>query len=275
MERETVIDKLQKLIAHERSARTVGNIAEAEAFAAKIQQLLTTHKLEMSEIEIQEREESEPVGEARASPVEAGWRRTGYRVEWQTSLASDIAKANGCQLLVLPGCNIVFFVGRDSDRNTAKTMFLYMLEMARNLAEIEAVRCIEIERCKCYERWGLQEWRNMMGTWMKQFRESFAIGFAGAVGRRIYLQYQEMVQAERQRHGEQSTGLVLINRDALAVQDYLSIALRDNKPWTEKQKKNRRNGVDHVNVDAYMRGKRAGGQVALTSNRLSGQRDAL
>ena len=56
MATDQIIEKLRKLIAHEQSARTIGNIAEAEAFASKIQDLLTAHKLDMSEVDFQARD---------------------------------------------------------------------------------------------------------------------------------------------------------------------------------------------------------------------------
>ena len=46
-----IIEKLRKLIAHEKSARSIGNIHEAEAFASRIQTLLDEHKLSMGEVE--------------------------------------------------------------------------------------------------------------------------------------------------------------------------------------------------------------------------------
>lgn len=49
-----IIEKLRKLIAMEQSARSIGSLAEAEAFASKVQELLSKHKLEMSEIELDE-----------------------------------------------------------------------------------------------------------------------------------------------------------------------------------------------------------------------------
>ena len=48
---ENVIDKLRKIMAHAASAREIGNLAEAEAFAAKAQELLLRHKLDMTEVE--------------------------------------------------------------------------------------------------------------------------------------------------------------------------------------------------------------------------------
>lgn len=53
---ESVMELLAKLMRHEQSAREVGSLAEAEAFASKVQAMLTKHKLEMSEIKFEERE---------------------------------------------------------------------------------------------------------------------------------------------------------------------------------------------------------------------------
>lgn len=47
---EAIKDKLRKLIAKEASAREIGNLAEAEAFASKIQELMIDYELEMDDI---------------------------------------------------------------------------------------------------------------------------------------------------------------------------------------------------------------------------------
>lgn len=47
---EQIKEKLRKLIAMEASAREIGNQAEAEAFAAKIQQLMIEYELEMDDL---------------------------------------------------------------------------------------------------------------------------------------------------------------------------------------------------------------------------------
>src|SRR5450755_4442787 len=45
-----VIELLQKLISHEQSARAIGNTAEADAFAGKIQKLLCDNNLSMADV---------------------------------------------------------------------------------------------------------------------------------------------------------------------------------------------------------------------------------
>lgn len=47
---DSIKEKLRKLIAKEISARELGNLAEAEAFATKIGQLMLTYELEMDDV---------------------------------------------------------------------------------------------------------------------------------------------------------------------------------------------------------------------------------
>ena len=45
MGNEVVKDKIRKLIAHEQSARAIGNVLEANAYATHVRKLLRRHKL--------------------------------------------------------------------------------------------------------------------------------------------------------------------------------------------------------------------------------------
>lgn len=77
-----IIEKLRKLIAMEQSARSIGSLAEAEAFASKVQELLSKHKLEMSEIELDEQEESDPIDWEEVRTDEAGFKTKRGRAAW-------------------------------------------------------------------------------------------------------------------------------------------------------------------------------------------------
>jgi 1,6-anhydro-N-acetylmuramate kinase len=50
MTQEKILEKLGKIKAHMESAQEIGNEAEAQAFASMLQNLLTKHKLEMTDI---------------------------------------------------------------------------------------------------------------------------------------------------------------------------------------------------------------------------------
>jgi len=167
-ERETILSRLRKMIAHEESARTIGSVKEAEAFAEKITELLATHKLSMSEVEFFEHVEAEPVGRETFRPDDHGLKRSGKRIWWQEELADIVAKANQCRILVRPGSNIVTFVGRTTDRQV--TAYQYAM----------LVRAVSEESDRAYKK---AYWKAETGH---RFKASFIEGALGGIRDRLY-----------------------------------------------------------------------------------------
>ncbi len=123
-----IIETLKKLIVHEESARKGGSIAEAEAFAAKIQTLLTAHKLSMSEVEIAQQEEDEPIAmeDFYASELGSRFRNGKKRIQWMELLANAVAENFFCRSAFRPGTNVQLFIGRSSDRAAAIAMYRHL-----------------------------------------------------------------------------------------------------------------------------------------------------
>jgi len=258
MENQAIIEKLRKLIAHEKSAREIGSIAEAEAFAVKIQSLLDEYKLGMDEIEYAEREAQEPIDWELISMEEGGFTERKSKVYWQILLASTIAKCNGCQIVTNGRSNSLYFVGRASDRELSKMLFVYMLELAGELSKKDALANREEQRrvwkeCKsqCRSQWSPYHLKKKM----RQYRDAFLMGFAGAVSERLQQQHDEMIAAN-----ESSTAMVHIKKDAVAIHEFLSDkGLHKRRPVRATVR----------NEDALARGEQAGKSVALTPNRFS------
>ena len=140
-----IVEKLRKLVEHERSARGIGNLEEAETFAAKIQELLVRHKLEMSDVEYRAEEEDEPVLKEFIPAEEwTGVSSTLRLKNWIGILVATVAKANFCQA-VRSGKGI-YLVGRQSDREASKLMFQYLYEIAVEVAPREAQAYTRMEQ---------------------------------------------------------------------------------------------------------------------------------
>ncbi len=120
----SIRNKVEKLIRHEKSARTLGSTAEADAFAGKIRQLLLDHRLPQPELsgpahfEIKESGNSHSVHAA-----DAGLAARKSRQEWSERLAFASASAFGCELLLKTGSNTVVFRGGKSDRVAAAALY--------------------------------------------------------------------------------------------------------------------------------------------------------
>ena len=261
-----MIEKLRKLIAHERSARSIGNLAEAEAFAAKIQDLLTAHKLEMSEVDFQEREDGEPVDWERVDGNEIDARSNRTRVYWRVRVAHTIAKINGCMVVndARTRGRSFFFVGRTSDRQLAKILYIYLVELGEELCakagrEARKVQTLKFNVQNSISSFDVPAWTAAaFRNWMKSYRESWKTGFSDAIVKRLNDRYEETLKAQAQ---VSANAIVHIKRDALAVQDFL------------RGKTKRGRGViigDSGNTDGYSRGQNTGNAVNLSPRTFAG-----
>jgi hypothetical protein len=126
-----ILTKLQKLIAHEQSARSVGNIAEAAAFASKIQELLLAHNLDMSDVKGAEHsQEDNVVGDDFVASTRK--TRTGHSV-WMENLASASARSMFCKFMIETRSNTYIFVGTKENRTAAIYMYNYLKATAEEL----------------------------------------------------------------------------------------------------------------------------------------------
>jgi len=125
-----VTERLQKLIAMEQSARKIGNIAEAEAFAAKVAELLFRHNLSMSDIEIKEQEQNEPIDREYVAGNKG-------RSPWMEILAKAVATACFCKHMIIGKTSTQIFVGRTSDRQAAASLYKHLIGCAVSMCNVE------------------------------------------------------------------------------------------------------------------------------------------
>ena len=183
-----VIDLLKKLIAQEESERKIGNLAAAETFAAKCQELLFKHKLDMSDIEMAAEEINEPVASEVLSAAEL--LNLGTRQEnWAGILLNGICKANFCKVIRLRP-NSYTVVGRASDRSAVTALFVYLSKAAMEMGPREAAK----------------EARYNPGLSRYTFVNGFKLGFAGAICERLRVKVAEL------KAGSGEQGLVRINQ---------------------------------------------------------------
>lgn len=243
-----IIEKLRKLIAHEKSARSIGNLQEAEAFAAKIQQLLDDHKLSMSEVEFEAREESEPIAWQIFDPTAEGFNcAREHKIIWQIRLAQAISECNTCEVVVSNGSRL-YFVGRTSDREICRTFFSYLLDLAYHLSGLTMQHDREREAAKCIVYGG--EFR----SWMRDYRRSWFLGFAQAICARLYDSHKT-----RMAEAASTSAMVHISKDRALIKKSVDERSQPVKTWS-------RSGH---NKDAYEKGRATGAAVNLSPNRLN------
>lgn len=246
MTTEKIMDRLRKLIRHEESARGIGSLAEAEAFATKIQELLIEHKLEMSTVVVgddHDAERSEPVEEQMYDPAALDVPYSGrQRVAWMEKLASAVAQGHFCKIIVQPGSFRFWFVGRSTDRLIAGNVFGALVRGAIAACDAE------------YKKAKRDPWTDSTG-----FQRSFYLGFAQAIATRLRV-------TRAAADGTQSTALVLARADG-AVTKYME----------SKKFGSARSGGSgkHHNSSAYASGKAHGSRASINAGITGGGQGRL
>lgn len=259
-----IINKLAKMLRHQESAREIGSIAEAEAFATRIQELLDKHKLGMSDIQFVEQGAAEPIDEERVSADKLGVKYESKRIEWQEDLACAIARANDCETLISNHSNSAFFVGRKSDRETCITLLRYFIGLIVEMSEKAAAEAKDNER---------QSLKQKLGRWysgaelrwrMCDFRRSYCAGASDAIQRRLY---EQLRKREKQLKKQENTSPALIHlrNTKEAISQFLEDKFKDRKPSRAKENIDDQTG----HWDAYAEGQKAGESIALTSGTLN------
>jgi len=262
---DKIIKKLRNLIAHEKSARFIGNLQEAEAFAARVQDLLTAHKLSMSEIDFEERETAEPIDWERVDPSDVHSRTKRFTIRWKVTLANAIGKVNSCRVIKHTGSrgNSFSFVGRTSDRELAKMLYIYMVELGDELGKADARKNKEIQTLKFNVRNNISDFNvptwaaAAFRAWMREYSASWLTGFGDAIAKRLNDRYEETLAAHAQ---VSSNAIIHIRKDILAVNDFL------------RGKTTRSQGhmaANNSSADGYAHGHATGSAVNLSPNRFA------
>lgn len=156
--------------------------------------------------------------------------------------------------LVCTRTNAVRFAGRGSDREICKILFIYLLELAKEMASTAT---------KNYRRDKLREVQNTYGSmdvspstlnrYTREYKASWYSGFGLAVEKRFNDKYKEMMEQYAQ-----SIAVVHINKDKQAIGEFLEGRTQRGRRLSE--------GVR--NQAGYDAGRASGESVNLSSNRL-------
>lgn len=244
-DREKVLDRLKKMYEHAKSAKDIGSEAEAAAFAEKLQQLLTIHKVEMSELE--SKEEDLKIVESRPDYEQFGVKLRKRRIKWLEDLAVIVANAHYCRVLIVTrGSSCVWFVGRPTDVEACKMAYGFLAQKAEEIADKEYVRFF-------YECKAAGNVRRARG-----FRDSFLSGFVS----RLALRYSEYQENIRRYYSSSGVAIARIKSAFDAIDEYLQKKFADRKAKSAKPLEN-----SVSNMAGWSRGRTKADDVELSPAR--------
>lgn len=253
-----ILDLLNKLIQHQKSAEAIGSLAEAQAFAAKIQSLMDEHKVGMSDVEFHAREVEEPFDFSAFVQPEAYSGGVGKRQQWTSTLCKGIANANECDLVRGTG-NQYRFIGRTTNRQYCVIVSQYFFDLADAMLDLTVAQNKLGLRAE-FEAWyaihGYKDEGAGFRHWIKNYRKSWLNGFADA----LYTRFQAL-RKERDKAANGSGAIIHINKDALARKEYYDVV---TKGYTRTKSKTNR----AAHVGAYYEGKARGQAVNLNPHNI-------
>ena len=178
----SILQKVEKLIRHEVSARKLGSIAEADAFAAKAQQLLLQDHSKRS---VNDGDRSSPRVAAHhpVTAQQAGIPALRTRQEWSERLAYGVAEAFHCQLRLQPNSNTVIFEGRPEDRVAAADLYSALAGKAATACEEEFKKWKQQRRGRRLAGEKLPSFQK--AAYSRRWKQSFLIGFARTICQRF------------------------------------------------------------------------------------------
>lgn len=208
---ESIIEKIRKLVAHERSARDIGSLAEAETFAAHIQSLLVHHKISMDKVAAEARDSGDPIGDSSTSLT------TSNIEKWINALAFGVGTNYFCKVvgeINQLGKARITFIGREVDRLAASSMFDYLhfraVTLVRRYVELKTPSIADLQTmCEAQLlRRRPKVIVNLRKKLQRDARADYLLGFAYAIQVRL-------AEGRKSFEAKASTELILQDREAI------------------------------------------------------------
>jgi hypothetical protein len=229
---EAIKEKLRKLIAKENSARDIGNVHEAEAFASKIQELMLAYELEMDDVMKGQGRRVYNVDHELFDPTEL---LRGHEGSWVYMLYNICARSCFCSIVIqkrrLKDDEIHIF-GEDTNRELLHYMTVAL-----------------INKLRPYSRKAFSEYTG--STKRNTFIRSFFTG--AAMGIKAKLRQQEKHDYDA---NQQVAGLVL---NKMAAVELFEKDFFKSEGGTVTAQKARRPG----STDGFMQGHAVGSNMSI------------
>jgi len=231
---DKIINRCKKIQKQIDGEKALGNEEAAQNMAALLQRILIQHKLEMSQIEGDLEEEEMPEGvPMNYAKFDIAFKRR--RVAWMETLASLVAEAHGCRIMVIPGQNRIVLVGRRANRIVAEWVICTLFKCAEEIAT------------KAYNKFYHECYKEGFVERARGYKQSFLLGFARRVKERLD---QELAPSEANAG---DGALVLVKKDLSQVDEMLKGAGKADPvgrggSWNPDAARHGRKAADDVNL---------------------------
>ncbi|HLU32124.1 MAG TPA: DUF2786 domain-containing protein [Acidimicrobiia bacterium] len=218
-----VLERIRALLA---KAESTQFDAEAEAFTAKAQEMMTRHRIDRATVAAEGGDDSEVIG-----------RRLGIDDPYakaKAALVGGIARANACRAVYSPGLGFCTVFGMPEDVDGVEELYTSLLVQATAAVQREGSRIDHGGRSRT-----------------TRFRRSFYFGFAARIGQRLQKATDETVH-----QAEEEKGVALV--PLMAAREQAA-----ERAMREKMSAARAMSVAVSDVEGYYRGVEAADAARL------------
>ena len=198
---EKVLNKARKLQEKAAGEGELGNEEYAKNIATALQNLLLKYKL--STADLVGGAEAEPIANHSINWDDHDFEKKNRRKGWLENLCRIVARAHGCQILVVPRSDRIVLVGKKSNVAIAEYVSVTLRRAAEKISWSEYDKFWrECDKNRCRERA-----KGYQGSWIE--------GFVGRIEERFK-------EAAKEQPEDNSRALVIIKTDLDEVNDFMS-----------------------------------------------------
>jgi len=255
--KDKILDKLVKLQKQRQSEAELGNSEAAEAFAGMINKMLIQYELNPTDIDYAHARDNDPVVEIMVNRSNYGIDKAKVRSAWQEALASSIAEAHLCRILISPGSNIIVFVGTKSHATVAEYVYGTMVPAVEKMSKQAELKYWHETGCG-----------RGVNNKAKGYRAAWIDAFIKRIWERFAEARRAAVAEAAAMHGTSNeTGLIRLDGALLKVKSYI-----ENKFNTSRAARHagalRRNSSQ--NAAGHAAGRDAADNISLGKRGLTG-----
>lgn len=238
MEKENVIQKIQKLLKLQFNAEKIGSTGEAYQAARMVKKLLMEYNLSMSDINTDDSKES--VRMTKSEDMASG---SMFGNHWKYELLAVIAQNNLCQVYKRMNGKM-FVIGTPENTIIVNEFYQYLVTVFRRLAEEHWVNALKDLEKEHGPRLKTEETDSMLAKVRRKYIRSYLEGVPYGL--------QENYDSLKPTSAE--TALVVCHKEA--INEYVN----NNFKFSDRKTRNR---TRHVYGDAYDLGCADGRSVSL------------
>lgn len=191
MDKDSVLDKIRKLLRLQYSAEKVGNAGEAFQAAKMVRKLLFEYNLSMNDVNDGDSKGSQSVTESDGISMS-----DQYSIHWKRRLLGIICQYNLCELLYQPRYKKMRIVGTEANIIICREFYQYLLKVFQRLS---------MERLDEAQNEAIRYGRIMLPVQKKEYMRSYLEGIPDGL-RDNY---------ESHRPTAEETGIVVCHKDMI------------------------------------------------------------